>query len=74
MDAMRPTVYVVEDDDATRLSLDQLVEAAGFDVVTYRDGRQFLDDYEPGRPGCLVSDVRMPVMGGLDLQRELCKR
>ena len=68
---MSPTVFVVDDDEALRSALVQLLEAAGLSVHSYPDGRAFLDDYVPDRPGCVLLDVAMPGMTGLDLARHL---
>jgi FixJ family two-component response regulator len=66
-----PTVFVVDDDEAVRNSLRWLIESSGHRVEAYESGQAFLDAYGQGRPGCLVLDVRMPQMGGLDLQKKL---
>ncbi|HYD31321.1 MAG TPA: response regulator FixJ [Azospirillaceae bacterium] len=68
---LEPTVFVVDDDDALRDSLSLLVETAGYKVETFPAGEPFLDAFDPERPGCLLADVRMPGMSGLDLLREL---
>ena len=69
-----PTVFVVDDDEAVRGGLRRLVEAVGLNVETYGSAQQFLDSYHPEQHGCLVLDIRMPGMGGLDLQAQLAKR
>jgi FixJ family two-component response regulator len=69
-----PTVFVVDDDPAMRASLHWLIESVGLSVVTYNNAREFLEGYDPQRPGCLLLDVRMPDMSGLDLQAELVLR
>ena len=69
-----PVVFVVDDDPAMRDSLRWLIESTGLRVETYGDARAFLDAIGPDRPGCLVLDVRMPGMSGLDLQAELGRR
>lgn len=68
------TVFVVDDDPAVRKSLRWLIESIGLRVRTYASGSDFLDEYDPQQPGCLVLDVRMPGMSGLDLQERLCER
>lgn len=65
------TVFVVDDDDAVRNSMRWLVESIGLPVETYASAREFLETHDPNRPGCLVLDVRMPGMSGLDLQEKL---
>jgi two-component system, LuxR family, response regulator FixJ len=69
-----PTVFVVDDDPAMRQSLRWLIESVNVAVETYATAQDFLAAYDPDRPGCLVLDVRMPGMGGLDLQAELARR
>jgi two-component system response regulator FixJ len=69
-----PTVFVVDDDPAVRDSLHWLLQSVGLAVETYATGEQFLQAYDPARPGCLVLDVRMPGMSGLRLQEELAAR
>ncbi len=68
------TVFVVDDDPAVRRSLRWLIESIGLRVRTYSSGSEFLDEYDPQLPGCLVLDVRMPGMSGLDLQERLHER
>jgi RNA polymerase sigma factor (sigma-70 family) len=68
------TVFVVDDDQAMRASLKWLIESVGMQVETYESAQAFLDDYYPGRAGCLLLDVRMPGMGGLELQTYLARR
>ncbi len=70
----KPTVYVVDDDPAVRRSLEWLVRSQGYNVEVYASAQEFLDLYDPAQPGCLVADVRMPGMSGLELQRELQAR
>ena len=64
----QPTVYVVDDDQAMRSSLQWLIESVGLNVECFDSAERFLDSYYPGRPGCLLLDVRMPGMSGLELQ------
>ncbi len=66
-----PTVFIVDDDDAVRRFLSGLIASVELRVEAFASARDFLDAYEPDRPGCLVLDVRMPGMSGLELQREL---
>ena len=69
-----PAVFVVDDDAAVRRFLGGLIESVELCVEAYASAQDFLEAYEPGRPGCLVLDVRMPGMSGLELQRELTDR
>lgn len=68
------TVYIVDDDPAVRRSLQWLIESIGLNVRSFDGARGFLDAGEPERPGCLILDVRMPEMSGLELQDELISR
>jgi FixJ family two-component response regulator len=69
-----PTVFIVDDDDAVRRFLTGLIQSIDLKVEAYASAKDFLDAYEPGHPGCLLLDVRMPGMSGLELQRELVDR
>lgn len=66
-----PTVYIVEDDDAVRDSLQLLLESVGMPVATFPRADAFLDDYHSEMAGCLVLDIRMPGINGMELQRKL---
>ena len=65
------TVFVVDDDDAVRNSLRMLLKSAGVHAEAYASAQEFLASYEASQPGCLVLDVRMPGMSGLEMQHEL---
>lgn len=67
----KPTVFVVDDDRAMRKSLRWLIESIDLTVETFESAREFLEKYDPARPGCVVLDVRMPGMSGLELQDHL---
>jgi FixJ family two-component response regulator len=71
---IEPTVFIVDDDDAVRRFLTGLIRSIDLGVEAYASAKEFLDAYQPGRPGCLLLDVRMPGMSGLELQRELAER
>ncbi len=68
------TVYVVDDDSAMRRSIAFLTESVGWHTITYDTARRFLAEAPVGRPGCLILDIRMPEMSGLELQREMRRR
>lgn len=68
------SVYVVDDDPAMRDSLRWLLESVDFQVNVFESATSFLEEYKGERPACLVLDVRMPGMSGLDLQDELVRR
>jgi FixJ family two-component response regulator len=61
------TVYIVDDDDTARAALRWLMESAGLQSEAFESAAAFLSDYHPGQPGCLVVDIRMPGMDGLEL-------
>jgi FixJ family two-component response regulator len=67
-------VFIVDDDDAVRRFLSGLIQSINLRVSAHASAQDFLDAYEPGCPGCLLLDVRMPGMSGLELQRELAER
>lgn len=68
---MESTVYVVDDDRLARESLEWLIESVGLPVRVYESGQAFLDDFKQGLAGCLVLDVRMPDINGMDLHAKL---
>ena len=64
-------VAIVDDDDLMRSALLGLLRAAGFEARTFASAEEFLESGEPKRCGCLIADIRMPGMSGLDLQAVL---
>ncbi len=66
-------VYIIDDDRAVREATKDLVESIGLRVQTFTTAQEFLSSERPDAPGCLVLDVRLPGLSGLDLQRELGK-
>ena len=68
------TVFIVDDDPASRDPLRWLLESVELKVMAFPDATEFLDAYDPGTPGCLILDVRLRGMSGLDLQAELNRR
>jgi len=64
-------VFVVDDDAAVRQGLRFMLRAAGYSVEAFPSALSFLEDYNPRRGGCLLLDVQMPQMSGLDLQQQL---
>jgi two-component system response regulator TtrR len=68
-----PLIYIVEDDDALRDSLCWLIASAGYRSAAFGSAEDFLAAYEPGTGACLVLDVRMPGMSGLQLQEMLLR-
>jgi len=71
MKAPVETVTVVDDDEAVRASLQLLMKSVGLAVETHGSAAEFLAAYNPAQPGCLVLDVRMPGISGLELQEQL---
>ena len=71
MTAFKPTVFVVDDDASVRRGLSYLLRSAGYKVETFSSAEAFLQRGQFGDIGCIVLDVRMPGMSGLDLQEEL---
>lgn len=74
MSESEPTVFIVDDDSAVLKGLRLLVKSLRMNVETYLSAQEFLDSYDPARPGCLVLDVRMPGISGLELQEKLRQR
>lgn len=66
-----PAVFVIDDDQEVRDALALLMDSVGLKVSTYASAQDYLDDFDPQLAGCLVLDVRMPGMSGLDLQARL---
>jgi len=64
-------IHIVDDEEAVRRSLDFLLRTAGYQVEKWPDGEAFLKGAEPTRPACVLLDVRMPGMDGLQVQREM---
>jgi FixJ family two-component response regulator len=71
MTEAEPIVFIVDDDLSVRRSTERLIRAAGLKVQTFTSAREFLNNPRPQGPACLVLDVRMPGLSGIDLQREL---
>jgi len=65
------TVFVVDDDQAVRESLALLAASVGLAAKTFASAKAFLDDYRAEQPGCVIVDIRMPGMSGLELQERL---
>lgn len=67
----RPTIYVVDDDDSMRCALTTAITTAGYHAVPFARPREFLAKFDPSQLGCLVLDMRMPEMSGLEVQQHL---
>lgn len=76
MDSNNPSaiVYLIDDEFAVRDSLTLMIESTGQAVRSFESANDFLNNYGHEHPGCLILDVRMPTMSGLELQEELSKR
>lgn len=70
----QPIVFLLDDDQAVVLSLGRMLQASGFVVRTWTSAAEFLEAHDAATPGCLVTDLRMPEMSGLELQRALLER
>jgi RNA polymerase sigma factor (sigma-70 family) len=66
-----PTVFVVDDDRSIRQAMQLLLQSVGLHAETFASGDEFLGQFDAARPGCLVLDIRMPGLGGLELQERL---
>jgi DNA-binding NtrC family response regulator len=73
MNEKNALVFIVDDDRGTRESLSNLIRSAGLNAQTFSSAQEFLAAERPKAPGCLVLDVQLPGLSGLDLQRELAK-
>ena len=71
MTAPEPTVFIVDDDRDVLQSFHSMFSAMNLPVATFFSGRKFLEAVRPGQPGCVIIDMRMPEMDGLELQREI---
>jgi FixJ family two-component response regulator len=72
--AEEPVVYVVDDDAAARAAIQSLLHSVGLRVDTFGSAQEFLASDRPDAPACLVLDVRLPGVSGLDFQRDLAAR
>jgi FixJ family two-component response regulator len=68
-----PVVYVIDDDDSVRTALSSLIRSVGLQVDTYASASAFMAAKRPDAPSCLILDVRLPGVSGLDFQTELAK-
>lgn len=66
-----PIIFVVDDDEAVRLSTEMLVRSMGLRAESFDSAAEFLEDFDPQQPGCIILDIRMPGMSGLELQEHL---
>ncbi len=66
-----PIIFVVDDDEAVRLSTEMLIRSMGLRVESFESAAEFLEDFDPQQPGCVILDIRMPGMSGLELQEHI---
>jgi FixJ family two-component response regulator len=66
-----PIIFVVDDDAAVRHSTEMLIRSMGLRAESFASAAEFLEDFDPQQPGCLILDIRMPGMSGLELQGHL---
>ena len=69
-----PVISIVEDDAAVRIATENLVKSLGFDVYTFASAQEFLQSHREAETACLISDVQMPNMSGVELQADLANR
>jgi len=69
-----PTVFVIDDDASIRKAIARLLRAAGMEVIACASAQAYLDQFDPNLPGCLILDLAMPEISGLQLQDELATR
>ena len=72
-DTTHATVFIVDDDQAVRKAVEWLVRSEGLNAIAFETAEQFLRSYDPSVPGCVVLDIRMPGMSGLELQARLAE-
>mgnify|MGYP001548023883 CR=1 FL=1 len=65
------TVFIIDDDEEVRSAMVLLMESVGLNATSYISATEFLKEFDPKIPGCIVTDVRMPGMSGLDMQKKL---
>jgi FixJ family two-component response regulator len=70
---IEPTVHIVDDDTSFLVAMSRLLRASGFRVATYASAKAFLEQRPAGEPGCVIADLHMPEVDGLDLQSALAR-
>lgn len=74
MNAENYTIFIIDDDQEVCTALRWLYESVNFNVKTYNSGQAFLEHYDPSKQGCIIVDVRMPMMSGLELLEHIKMR
>ncbi len=70
----KATIFIIDDDQQVRVALSLLMESVGWEVKLFSTATSFLEQFDSSIPGCIISDIRMPMMSGLDLQMKLKER
>ncbi len=68
-----PVIHIVDDDESFRMAISRLLTVSGYEVADYESAASFLRTVADAKPGCIVIDVKMPAIGGLQLQEQLTK-
>jgi FixJ family two-component response regulator len=71
MSCIRPIIYIIDDDEIVLWMFKELLHGIGAEIKTFTSAREFLDLYRPGPYECLICDLRMPEIGGLEVQQQL---
>ena len=71
--SLSKSIYIIDDDDSVRRALSRLLDSLGFEVSTFGSAQAFLNSLIKNNPSCVILDVHMPEMDGLELQRQLKK-
>ena len=71
---MKPIIYIVDDDDSIRRAMKRLIRSVGMDVEVFASAQEFLDSKHRNHSACMIVDIKMPGMSGLELQDELRAR
>jgi FixJ family two-component response regulator len=67
----KPTIYIVDDDKSVLKAMKRLIRSMDMDVKTFASGQEFLDSGFRDQNACLIADIKMPVMGGMELQKKI---
>jgi FixJ family two-component response regulator len=67
----KPTIYIVDDDKSVLKAMKRLIRSMDMDVKTFASGQEFLDSGFKDQNACLIADIKMPVMGGMELQKKV---
>ena len=71
MSSIRPVIHIIDDDDIVLWMFKELLQGIGAEIRTFTSARSFLDSYQPAPHECLICDLRMPEIGGLEVQQQL---